>query len=202
MNYFSVLITTLVFTSSCCGTQKVIQNQPMPNNDITIITEVPDAVEKPLALETPKPTLKDNSIELSLGEDGTVSDDGITETTEIIYTEAFDHTIFNDLLKKHVSSDGNVNYNGFKIDSKALQSYIDLLKSYQPIDSWTKEDKLAYWINAYNALTIDLILRNYPTKSIKDIKDPWDQRLWEFGDKWQNLNAIEHEILRKMNILP
>ena len=60
-------------------------------------------------------------------------DEQQNETTEIIYTEAFDHTIFNDLLKKHVSSDGNVNYNGFKIDSKALQSYIDLLKSYQPI---------------------------------------------------------------------
>jgi hypothetical protein len=199
MNYFSVLITTLVFTSSCSGTQKVVQNQPLPNNDIAIVSEAPDIVEEPLALPTPKPTLKDNSIEVSLGEDGTVSDNGITETTEILYTEAFDHAIFNDLLKKHVSSDGNVDYNGFKSDSKTLQSYIDLLKTYQPIDNWTKDENLAYWINAYNALTIDLILRNYPTKSIKDIKDPWDQRLWKLGDKWQNLNDIEHEILRKMN---
>ncbi len=199
MNYFSVLITTLVFTSSCIGTQKVVQNQPLPNNDIAIVSEAPDIVEEPLALPTPKPTLKDNSIEVSLGEDGTVSDNGITETTEILYTEAFDHAIFNDLLKKHVSSDGNVDYNGFKSDSKTLQSYIDLLKTYQPIDNWTKDENLAYWINAYNALTIDLILRNYPTKSIKDIKDPWDQRLWKLGNKWQNLNDIEHEILRKMN---
>jgi hypothetical protein len=199
MNYFSVLITTLVFTSSCSGTQKVVQNQPLPNNDIAIVSEAPDIVEEPLALPTPKPTLKDNSIEVSLGEDGTVSDNGITETTEILYTEAFDHAIFNDLLKKHVSSDGNVDYNGFKSDSKTLQSYIDLLKTYQPIDNWTKDENLAYWINAYNALTIDLILRNYPTKSIKDIKDPWDQRLWKLGNKWQNLNDIEHEILRKMN---
>ena len=58
---------------------------------------------------------------------------------------------------------------------------------------------MAYWINAYNALTVDLILRNHPIKSIKDIKDPWDQRLWKFGNKWQNLNDIEHQILRKMN---
>ena len=199
MNYFSVLITTLVFTSSCSGTQKVAQNQPLPNNDIAIVTEIPYPFEEPLEQATPKPTLKDNSIEVSFGEDGTVGDDGITETTELIYTEAFDHSIFNDLLKKHVSSDGTVNYNGFKSDSKTLQSYIDLLKTYQPIDSWTKEDKFAYWINAYNALTIDLILRNYPTKSIKDIKDPWDQRLWQLGEKNYNLNDIEHEILRKMN---
>lgn len=197
MNYFSVLIPTLVFTSSCCGTQKVVQNQRITDDDIAIVTEITDAFEAPSELATLK--LKDNSIEVSLGEDGTVSEDGITETTEIIYTAAFDHAIFNDLLKKHVSSDGNVNYNGFKSDSKTLQSYIDLLKTYQPIDSWAKEDKLAYWINAYNALTIDLILRNYPTKSIKDIKDPWDQRLWQLGKKKYNLNDIEHKILRKMN---
>jgi hypothetical protein len=199
MNHFLILITTLVFTSSCCGTQKIVQNQNIANNVIAIVSELPDAIEDPSELATPKPTLKDNSIEVSLGEDGTVSEDGITETTEITYAEAFDHAIFNDLLKKHVSSDGNVNYNGFKSDFKTLQSYIDLLKTYQPIDRWTKEDKFAYWINAYNALTIDLILRNYPTKSIKDIKDPWDQRLWELGEKSYNLNDIEHEILRKMN---
>ena len=199
MNYFSVLITSLVFTSSCCGTQKVLQNQPIPNNDIAISTEISDVVGEPLVLATPKPTQKDNSIEVGLGEDRMVSDDGITETTEINYTEAFDHAIFNDLLKKHVSSDGNVNYKGFKSDSKTLQSYIDLLKTYQPIHSWTKEDKLAYWINTYNALTIDLILRNFPTKSIKDIKDPWNQRLWQLGKKKYNLNDIEHEILRKMD---
>jgi hypothetical protein len=144
-------------------------------------------------------TTKDNAAEVSLIEDRTINDDEITETTEIIYTEAFDHAIFNELLKKHVTKEGNVDYSGFKSDYKKLKSYIDLLKANQPKDDWTKEDTLAYWINTYNALTIDLILRNYPTKSIKDIKDPWDQRLWQFGDKWQNLNDIEHEILRKMN---
>ena len=199
MNYFSVLITTLVFTSSCSGTQKVVQKQHLLNNDIAIVSEAPATVQEPLALATPKPILKDNSIEVSLGEDGTVSEVGITETTELIYTEAFDHGIFNDLLKKHVSSNGNVNYKGFKSDSKTLQNYIELLKAHQPTDSWTKNDKFAYWINAYNALTIDLILRNYPTKSIKDIKDPWDQRLWQLGEKKYNLNDIEHEILRKMD---
>lgn len=42
-------------------------------------------------------------------------------------------------------------------------------------------------------------MRNYPLNSIKDINKPWDQRLWKFGDKWQNLNDIEHKILRKMD---
>ena len=169
----------------------------MPNNDIAIVTEIPYPVEEPLELAMPIPTLKDNSIKISFGEDGTVGDDGITETTELIYTEAFDHSIFNDLLKKHVSSDGTVNYNGFKNDSKTLQSYIDLLKTYQPIDSWTKEDKFAYWINAYNALTIDLILRNYPTKSIKDIKDPWINAFGNWAKKIIILTILSMKFLEK-----
>ena len=68
-----------------------------------------------------------------------------------------------------------------------------------PNENWTKQEKLAYWINAYNAFTIDLVLRNYPVSSIKDIKDPWKQRYWQLGDKWYNLDEIEHQIIRKMD---
>ena len=112
--------------------------------------------------------------------------------------EVFTHLAWTELLQKHVSNEGNVNYNGFNTDRKALLSYIGSLGENIPDDTWTKDDKLAYWINAYNALTIDLILRHYPVESIKDIKNPWDQRYWQLGDKWYNLNEIEHDILRKM----
>ncbi|NRD19282.1 DUF547 domain-containing protein [Winogradskyella eckloniae] len=108
------------------------------------------------------------------------------------------HNRWNKILQNHVSESGNVNYKGIKNESE-FEVYIDYLSETLPDDSWTKDEKLAYWINAYNALTVDLILRHYPVKSIKDIKDPWDQRLWQFGDKWQNLNDIEHKILREMN---
>lgn len=108
--------------------------------------------------------------------------------------------MFGELLQKHVTQNGNVDYKGFKSSQKDLLGYISVLKKmYLKLDSLSKNEKLAYWINTYNALTIDLIIRNYPLKSIKEIKDPWDQRLWKFGDKWQNLNDIEHKILRKMN---
>jgi len=80
-----------------------------------------------------------------------------------------------------------------------LSNYIKSLSINTPTDIWTKEDKLSYWINAYNAMTVDLILRHYPIKSIKDIEKPWDQRHWKLGNKWYNLNDIEHKILRKMN---
>ncbi|MFD1062201.1 DUF547 domain-containing protein [Winogradskyella litorisediminis] len=104
----------------------------------------------------------------------------------------------NNILNTYVSAKGEVNYSKIKNNSTDLDIYIDYISENLPEESWSKNEKLAYWINAYNALTIDLILRNYPVNSIKDIKDPWDQRLWKFGNKWINLNQIEHEILRKM----
>ncbi|MCT4629862.1 DUF547 domain-containing protein [Winogradskyella sp.] len=124
------------------------------------------------------------------------------EKTEVIYNyynEEFDHSSFSTLLKKYVSTQGKVDYNGLKSQNKLLRNYIKSLSSNTPKEKWNDSNKLAYWINAYNALTIDLIIRNYPLKSIKDLKDPWDQKLWKFGDKWLNLNDIEHQILRKMN---
>lgn len=113
--------------------------------------------------------------------------------------QTVDHSKWNNLLTKYVTDDGNVNYQGFKADKKELTNYITHLSQFTPDDTWQKEETLAYWINAYNALTIDLILRNYPVKSIKDIKNPWEQRLWKLGNKWYNLEDIEHQILRKMN---
>ena len=108
------------------------------------------------------------------------------------------HSPFDTLLNNNVSSEGNVNYNGFKSNRRTLTAYITALGENLPEDSWTKDEKLSYWMNAYNAMTVDLILRNQPIASIKDIKKPWDQRLWKLGDKWYNLEEIEHAILRKM----
>ena len=111
----------------------------------------------------------------------------------------FNHDLWTDLLQMHVSADGDVDYNGFKTNTQKLEAYIGFLAINIPNNNWSKKEKLAYWINAYNALTVDLIIRNYPVKSIKDIKNPWKQRLWKLGDKTYSLEEIEHDILRKMN---
>lgn len=119
------------------------------------------------------------------------------DSISLIY--GLSHNNWDSLLKKHVSKNGNVNYKGFKSDKVIFYTYIENLQNNPPQDNWKRNQILAYWINAYNAFTVDLILRNYPLLSIKDIKDPWDQRLWKIGSKWYNLNDIEHQILRKMN---
>ena len=111
---------------------------------------------------------------------------------------SFDHTPLNTILQTHVSAQGNVDYKRIKNEWNELRNYIASLGENMPTDHWSKEEKLAYWINAYNALTIDLILRHYPISSIKDIDKPWKQRFWKLGDKWYNLDEIEHKIIRKM----
>jgi len=63
------------------------------------------------------------------------------------------HDTFNTLLATHVSPQGNVNYNGFKSNWSTLRSYIKDLSAKMPTDTWSKEDKLSYWMNAYNAMS-------------------------------------------------
>lgn len=115
------------------------------------------------------------------------------------FAQEIDNNFWTDLLKKHVSDDGNVDYKGFKSDSKNLDIYLDLLSKNKPQNSASKKERLAYWINVYNAFTVKLIIDNYPINSIKDIKQPWDQKFFKIGDEAMSLNHVEHEILRKMN---
>jgi hypothetical protein len=114
-------------------------------------------------------------------------------------SKPIDHKEWNDLLQKHVSKNGTVDYKGFQKDQVALQSYLNLLSKNLPEKSWSKEAVLAYWINAYNAYTVKLILDNYPVKSIKKIDNPWDKKFFTLGNKKYSLGEIEHKILRKMN---
>jgi Protein of unknown function, DUF547 len=116
------------------------------------------------------------------------------------------HAPFTELLKKHVAANGKVNYKGFIRDSLQLNQYLKQLSDNPPQNSWSREDQLAYWINAYNAFTVQLIIRNYPLKSIKDIgsrvkipfvNTPWDIKFIRIGRKKFDLNNIEHGILRE-----
>jgi hypothetical protein len=121
------------------------------------------------------------------------------KNTETEVQTILKHATWNTLLQKHVSNNGTVDYKGFQQDTGVLQSYLDQLAKNVPTKSWKKDAVLAYWINAYNAFTVKLILDNYPVKSIKDIKDPWGKKFFILGTKKYSLEEIEHEILRKMN---
>jgi len=117
-----------------------------------------------------------------------------------------EHITWDELLREHVSSDGHVNYEGFIADSTKLNTYLNLLSNNHPKPAtWAKNEQLAYWINAYNAFTVKLILNHYPLKSIKAIKTinipfvntPWHIKFFQLGGVDYNLDIIEHDILRK-----
>ena len=103
------------------------------------------------------------------------------------------------MLIKHVNDKGDVDYKGFQNDASPLDDYLNHLAENRPEKNWAKNEKLAYYINLYNAATVKLILDNYPTKSIKDIKNPWGRNWVKMGDGLLSLGDIEHKILRKMN---
>ena len=113
--------------------------------------------------------------------------------------KTINHSAWDNLLKKHVSKNGDVNYKAFQQDAEKLNTYIDYLATKIPSENWSKQEKLAYYINVYNANTIKLIIENYPTKSIKDIKNPWSKKLIKIGNDLFSLSNIEHDILRNMD---
>jgi hypothetical protein len=113
---------------------------------------------------------------------------------------AFDqnHTEWATVLKTF-TEDGWVDYAALKVSRAGLDSYSKEVGevSKEAYEAWSKEEKIAFWINAYNAFTVQTIVDHYPTKSIKKIPNVWgEKRFLVLGEK-RSLNQIEHDILRK-----
>lgn len=116
----------------------------------------------------------------------------------------FDHSKFDALLKQYVQND-KVNYAALKED-KRLNEYLQELERANPDALATREEKIAFWINAYNAYTLKLVVDNYPIKSITDLSalgylslpfdSPWKRKFCKIGGKVYSLDDIEHTILR------
>ncbi len=117
------------------------------------------------------------------------------------------HGLWDQLVKAHVKPDGRVDYRGFVRDKPKLDQYLKLVSENAPDrKTWSKHEQLAYWINAYNAFTVKLIVDHYPVKSIRDlgpglkipgIKDVWHYKFFKIGGVESSLDEIEHSILRK-----
>jgi Protein of unknown function, DUF547 len=108
------------------------------------------------------------------------------------------HDAWDALLQKHVDADGKVDYKGFKSDKADLEAYLKTLADNPVQAEWSRAEKMAYWINAYNAFTVKLIVDNYPTKSILNFDGgkTWDVKRIALGGKKYSLNQIENDILR------
>ena len=133
---------------------------------------------------------------------------------EEVKSDSFDHSYgtYNSLLNRYVEN-AQVNYGGF-IDSRAeFETFLRALGSVDENDfeSWTEKERLAFWINAYNAFTIKAIIDHYPIKrsfslvgifyapsnSILQIKGVWTKLQFRAVGRMVTLDEIEHQILRK-----
>jgi hypothetical protein len=120
-------------------------------------------------------------------------------TTTALNAQGVDHGLYAGLLKKYVK-DGVVNYQGFKNEESVLDKYLKVLEE---VDSkiLSRNEQFAFYVNAYNAWTIKLILSAYPgVKSIKDLgsifKSPWKKKICRIDGGVITLDDIEHSKLR------
>ncbi|MDH7445623.1 DUF547 domain-containing protein [Aquimarina sp. 2201CG14-23] len=173
-------------------------SQPEPDDTV-------NSIEKPLVNEIKDSIVIDN--EITELEEVTENIIEKTTTSKIEKKETVkkepkkirpSHSSWDALTKKYVSSTGKVNYNGFKSDISKIESYLKQLEQTPPQKGWTKNEKLAYWFNLYNAATIKLVASSYPIKSIRDINGgkPWDKKFVKSGNKTYSLNYIENKIVR------
>jgi hypothetical protein len=122
-------------------------------------------------------------------------------------TAVVDHSAWTGLLGRHVraSPDGvnRVDYRAFESDRAALDDYVATLAGI-PVSDYGRDEQFAYWVNLYNALTVQVVLDHYPVDSILDIdispgwfsSGPWGADLVEVEGRPLTLDDIEHRILR------
>ena len=107
-----------------------------------------------------------------------------------------DYTLYGKALRAHVSR-GSVNYTALARD-KGFKTFVSNLKKFDRSKLRTTKEKKAFYINLYNALTLDLVASNMPVTSIKKISRPWAKKLYVNGGDKFSLDHIEHKILRPM----
>jgi hypothetical protein len=123
--------------------------------------------------------------------------------------QKIDHSLWDQFLRKylvasHASGVNRVRYGAVTLeDRKLLKTYLQTMQSL-PISTYNRTEQKAYWINLYNALTVQLVLSRYPVESIREInispgwfsRGPWGAKLATVEEEKLSLDDIEHRILR------
>ena len=115
----------------------------------------------------------------------------------------FDHSKFEQALRTYVDDKGLIDYNGIASD-QAFKAYVKSLQSAE-LDSMSRDEQLAFWINAYNAVTIDKVIKFKPKKSVRETLIPgvwtgtkfFTTREHTVAGNQMSQDDIEHEVLRK-----
>lgn len=120
--------------------------------------------------------------------------------------EPINHDAWDEILTDYArpADDGvnRVDYNGIKSKAASeLKAYLIALQSVT-ISEYPRDEQFAYWVNLYNAATVQVILDNYPLESIRDIgllgQGPWKDKILKVEGRKLSLDDIEHGILRPL----
>ena len=143
-------------------------------------------------------SVNSNNKEVSIKNTPIVNPKDATKSIKEKVVLAADHSAFDALLKAHVSSAGKVDYAAIKSKVSELDNYLGYLSQNVPAEGSSKNERLAFWINAYNANTIKLIVDNYPVSSIMDLYSgkAFDKKWIEIGGETLSLNDIENNKIR------
>lgn len=120
------------------------------------------------------------------------------------------------VLTRHVDDEGLVNYKALKADRADLDTFIRSLDGLdrKVYESWETDQKLAFWVNVYNAVTLWLIIEQYPIEphpalrlvwpanSIRQIPNQWDAEFFRVMGDPMSLNEVEHVVLRESDKEP
>ena len=104
----------------------------------------------------------------------------------------FTYDAYAAVLKRHVNKEGLVDYEGLKAEPDKLEMFLAQIAQLdcKVFDAWPEQKQIAFWINAYNALTLKVIVQHYPIKarlttglvypanSIRQIPGVWDKKKW------------------------
>lgn len=107
---------------------------------------------------------------------------------------------YRQVLERFVDANGKVDYAGLKADSAPLDAYLGHVATLtkETYDAWNEQKKIAFWLNAYNAITLKAVIERYPVESIRSIPRVWKERRWTVMGESMSLDDIEHETLRRV----
>ncbi len=142
---------------------------------------------------------------------GPTLNDGFYARDESAKEAGFSYDAYAKVLKAYVDEDGQVDYAGLKADRDGLDQFVRSI-GWLPAEvynKWGRDERLAFWMNTYNALTLKLVIDNYPIKpgrlgkmvgpanSVKQIPNRWSKPFFLVKGAPTSLDEIEHEILRE-----
>lgn len=116
----------------------------------------------------------------------------------LVYSQpaTIDHSIFDKLLKENVNDEGKVDYDAFS-KSKDFKNYLNQIAA-ADLSGLNKNELLAFYINAYNALVIKNVIDNMPVKSPLDVEGFFKAKKFKIAGEELTLDEIEHDLVLKI----